>query len=607
MATEPIEINLPVEENKANGNRPHIRSIEELEHQLIKDFSLLMKISIPVTEPKTLVDEWVEVVSSLIDAPELSIRAAGYFIFSSLATSKVRITNLRGKKRPPNLYIVILGKAGSTRKTTLRDDYVGDTLEKVMGEDAFLIRKVDRSSPEGLADAAVDVQNLVERGEDKWGRVVFIMPDEFSDFMEDVTRKDYEKGTLSLHKILKDGSGVNTRLSKRNKNYWKREIRRGTYATLLGIGQPVKKTCIFNIRHIAKGYMRRLVIIRLKKQDKNKDYPPVVPTTMESVYNKERLEHLQDRIKSFAVLLRKFDIVEARLHWGTSPNNPLAEYRKYSDVPINYIYGYFKDLKELDPPEEYLDEEYHNLIDLSVIEALTDPASITELQKQAELWEKGDLTEIEKYLVEYGLNRLEIEKILKRAKKGEKIGIVKVKPVHIAKALPFFLRMLRDKKEIISEILGAPKDLDLPSYEKYKIRLMSTFNKHAEDYKDENDKVLGRKVQLSWMLSRAGLDPDDRNTIAAIRQLLADGRIFIVKAPGRGRGGNTQTVFNTKNAAVHFYKKKIKEMVRELRKKNPGATNEYIKSNIEILTKTGVIALYDRENAFDYEYKSKKF
>lgn len=249
---------------------------------------------------ENFVDEFVSVVSGATDAPMNSIYAGAYWLISSTIGFWANVKDTPAISTRCNLFTLISGKAGISRKSTVMDyallvnrtawrklyDYLGI---KVRMDDKF----IEEYTVEGICDQIEDIHNL--------GISDFhICVDEFGVWLNRAgsTHLLGSKGLLSKFYY---GKGYKQALSARGGKQGKREIPDGLYWTLIaGMQDP---ELYLDEDDIKQGFMRRILFVHVTEDDA-RDYKPPLSERRRNIYNK--LVEIGENIGDTLITLYKF-------------------------------------------------------------------------------------------------------------------------------------------------------------------------------------------------------------------------------------------------------------------------------------------------------------
>jgi len=237
---------------------------------------------------KTWVDEFTDIVSEYTDASLLAIRGAGYWIISATLGTFFIIRETQ-RDLPPNIYLVIAGPAGLTRKSTIinyaKTVYVSawDTFYSNIGKDIDIQDKfIMEFTVEGICD---NIEPLLDKIRD-----FVLISDEFGAWITR-TRQKYLLGEKGLLASLYYGEGYKQQLSKRGGNKGERKLPPGLHVTMIAAMQ--NPDSYLTDVDVKQGFIRRLLLINVTLDDKRGFKPPL---SHDLIYVKDELIDLGRKI-----------------------------------------------------------------------------------------------------------------------------------------------------------------------------------------------------------------------------------------------------------------------------------------------------------------------
>jgi len=269
-----------------------------------------------------ILDEYIEIISEVCDAPELFTKASAYSLISNLLGRYfVGYDMPHGR---PNLWFLISSIPGRFRRSTLASYYdtaytealkrytqikLGKNSEgkfdELPLEEIQLVKKtrIMEGTPEGISDA---ISQRYEKGAD----VFNIFSSEFGGVLKRMKEVRYLSGTLNLLSMLYYGEGGEILLSKRSGGT-SRVIPEDLYVTMFaGMQEPY---LYLDPSMIRQGTMRRILLIYEKKGNMERWLQPL-RTGFDEAY------------KEIAV-------------WGQKVAELMV---KYEEMRENYRYSYYK-------------------------------------------------------------------------------------------------------------------------------------------------------------------------------------------------------------------------------------------------------------------------
>ena len=235
---------------------------------------------------KNLIDQFYDVISSITDAPNLFIEAAGYFLISTLCGKNVR-SKLSSSpyELSANDWFMITGSPGVTRKSVV----IGHTkriqkevLRRVLRKNLMrrdpeddrpiitIINEVvgstiiENATPQGLLDHLTSTHEFTP--------FYSIIAPEFGGIIDQVKEAKYMSGYQSLLSSLYTGEGYSQRMASTEKvkdKYVsrKRDIPENLYVTaLFGMQEPKK---YLDASFIEQGLLRRIILLNYEKRERS--------------------------------------------------------------------------------------------------------------------------------------------------------------------------------------------------------------------------------------------------------------------------------------------------------------------------------------------------
>jgi hypothetical protein len=246
------------------------------------------------------VDNYTNLIKNMYDIPEYFIRASAYHIISSTIGRFFRYRLLPGKGRP-NLFFIISGLPGRTRRSTLQDfdsiliestlikyyeKTIAGFIDKNNQEKIEFIKslRMMEGTPEGIIDHINQVREKT-KGTDCFD----IYGPEFGAILKKM-KDGYEVGTSALLSMFYSGEGASMLLSQRRGNN-NRYIPPNLYVTMFcGMQEPWEYISPIMIR---QGLMRRIIVIFVPK---NENYKPLLDDQRKNL-NEQLLSLSEDLAK----------------------------------------------------------------------------------------------------------------------------------------------------------------------------------------------------------------------------------------------------------------------------------------------------------------------
>ena len=198
-------------------------------------------------------EEWERRVKEIVDAPEIMIKATGYYLQSSTLGEFFINPSMPIGAQKPNLWFVLSSIPARMRRSTVqRITY--DSVKHIIGKEEAENMIIEEGSPEGIMDA---VSALT-------GTSCTIQSTEFGAvLMKAKSGSGYEFGTLSLLSKLYYGEGGKQSLSQRGGKDGSRILPEGLYVTMLtGLQEPKN---YFTTSMLDQGLLRRLLVVYVPK------------------------------------------------------------------------------------------------------------------------------------------------------------------------------------------------------------------------------------------------------------------------------------------------------------------------------------------------------
>ena len=332
-------------------------------------------------------NEYVELVKTYTDSPDLFIRASAYYVLSAtLGQYYINRAVPYGVQRP-NLWMILSSLPGRMRRSTVQGlAYL--TYKRVIGSTAFDTILED-GSPEGLVDAiSEDIQAYTMHSTELGG------------VLARCKYAQYEQSLFSVWSKLFYGEGGVQHFSKRSDKPSVRILPEGLYVTMLaGLQEP---DLYFTETMLRQGLMRRLIIAYVPKSLKWMD--PIDETRAKFTPDalvlilKDKREKLSKNRWSVNVTL------------DSEAKKIINEYAKENDAQLDLL---------ADPVALYRQTYWEQVLKMSVIHAIdTEPDKTTEFVPQLEV-RKEHVEKAMSFVKEYATN-IEPE-IMKFGVEGERI------------------------------------------------------------------------------------------------------------------------------------------------------------------------------------------
>ena len=371
------------------------------------------------------IDDFVDTVSRITDAPYLYLRSAAYFATSFLFGLNVYCPLAPPGASRPNIWIMLSGPAGITRKSTVIDritmKFVKSVLSKyvmnkyqVSEKDANSVVSMmffESATPEGLADHLQITRDM--SGVDRYA----LMSTEFGGVFQ-LASRDYMSGFLQTLSKLYYGEGGTMLLSGRGKKKKEDRIRvipSGLYVCAL-VGVQELHLYIEPIL-IKQGFLRRFIVVHQDAGDKEVRKPPLDPIRS---FMASQLETLADKYVA---------MVENYEQFSPSLNSVKTVFVRF-------------DKRVMDAINEYWDAAEREYIE--------NPNDLWLLYKQS-TWEH--------------LLKLTVLECISRTFQPEDTSIdlqVKVKYEDFERAYEFLSKALEKSKLAIASVEASPNEQPLP-------------------------------------------------------------------------------------------------------------------------------------------------
>lgn len=317
-----------------------------------------------------LIEEYVSILSKITDTPDLFLKAAGYYLISTLCGR-----NVYSKWTPKregissNEWFLISGKPAITRRSTVIDhtldvfrnvytrvlQQVGNiiieadsyTTELQVAQSIAKATVIERATPEGLSDhigETVEQCKIYTLATGEWGTII-----------QQIRAKDYMSGYLGLLSKMYYGEGdIMYKAKSHSGAVQKREIPKGLYVTaFFGMQDP---TMYLDSSFIEQGLLRRIILIHIKPEEKGKFLNPL----------DQRREDAFDDLKKF----------EDKIYPHALEYNSIGDI--YTDIPfpiISKINEYSKQLEDQYIKDQssfnlYKQNFWEHLLKLTIINAI---------------------------------------------------------------------------------------------------------------------------------------------------------------------------------------------------------------------------------------------
>lgn len=242
-----------------------------------------------------IIDEFTKRLMSYTDAPEIFIRACGYYLISATLGEFYRNKLVPFGSQRPNLWVILSSIPGRMRRSSIQG-ITYRAFERIVGEEANRM-VIEEGTPEGIMDAIEeepDSSYTIQSTE--WGIVVARI----------TSRDHYQAGVSSLLSKLYYGEGGKQSLSQRGGKSKGRILPKGLFVTLLTGLQEAHR--YFKIYHIEQGFLRRLLIIYVDKAKRWKKPIDIIRKTFNiddivAVLKEKRQRLLRENRKISVILM----------------------------------------------------------------------------------------------------------------------------------------------------------------------------------------------------------------------------------------------------------------------------------------------------------------
>lgn len=285
-------------------------------------------------------EEWERRVKEIVDAPEIMIKATGYYLQSAILGEFFTNPSLPIGSQRPNLWFILSSIPARMRRSTVqRTTY--DSIKHIIGNEEAANMVVEEGSPEGITDA---ISQLT-------GASCTIQSTEFGAVLIKARNgSGYEFGTLSLLSKLYYGEGGKQSLSQRGGKDGSRILPEGLYVTMLtGLQEPKN---YFTISMLEQGLLRRLLVVYVSKNDRWK--PPI-----NQIRAKIDLSDIEDELRKRRGYLKDKTVY---FMFDTEAERKVNDFAKECDKAI--------DSNKLDNLTLYKASMWEHLAKLSTINAI---------------------------------------------------------------------------------------------------------------------------------------------------------------------------------------------------------------------------------------------
>jgi DNA-binding MarR family transcriptional regulator len=293
-----------------------------------------------------LIDATLAFFRKMTDAAEIHMRGLSYWLQSAIFGQYLWIEGLPRKMRP-NIYVVLSGKSGLKRGSTLID-YGMEIFEKVTGStsDAFL--------ESGTVEGFVDQTNAIQR--DDFHGLYY----EYGTTLKEMMSKDWQRGIIGLKSKLYYGESFKQVLSRRSDKDSIREIRRNVFYDELGVMQEPE--LYLNDHIVRQGFVRRLLLLQPSVEDYSLErHKPFIDPSREGTRSKD-LSALIESYKKRLDQIREVNTIHVSLVPPVIKTINEIDRSDYSKALANYS----------DPTDITASSDMEKVVKLCVLEAIAD-------------------------------------------------------------------------------------------------------------------------------------------------------------------------------------------------------------------------------------------
>jgi hypothetical protein len=191
-------------------------------------------------EPLGFVFDYIEWASEQSDAARAYHEVSAFIMLSAVLAGSLRMPLANIGELVPNLWALIVADTTLTRKTT------------AMKTAMDIIQEVD---PDVMLATDGSIEGMMQALSTRPSRPSIFLRDEFSGFMESVTKKDYMAGTLESLTKLYDGDHLRRVLAKSVIDV------RDPVVLVFGGGIKNKLQGLLNEKHVTSGFIPRFLIV----------------------------------------------------------------------------------------------------------------------------------------------------------------------------------------------------------------------------------------------------------------------------------------------------------------------------------------------------------
>lgn len=310
-----------------------------------------------------LIQEYIELVSNYTDAPLNSITASAYWLISATLGYWLNILDTPSEHGTRcNLFVLIIGPAGLTRKSTVMDyaEFVYREAWKRFYEKTGMDVNIDDKfieeyTIEGICDT---VEEGIKNGIDDF----VILIDEFGVWLSrvDSTHLLGSKGLLSK---LYYSKGYKQSLSRRGGKKGTRRIPDGLYWTLIGGMQDPE--LYLTETDIRQGFLRRFLLVPITEKDLRKYKPPL---------SHER-RMLKDKLISFSEKLTKRMVELYNFSGGFNPIDTYCSQAVEENIN-NYDMNTYEEIRKVYSTNSiiarYMATSWEHVLKLTALTAIAD-------------------------------------------------------------------------------------------------------------------------------------------------------------------------------------------------------------------------------------------
>jgi hypothetical protein len=286
-----------------------------------------------------LIEDFKDVVSYYLDAPDIFIEVAAYHNVSALLGRFFRCSCLPGSSygAKPNLWFIISSIPGRTRRSTIME-YAGFVYRHSLQQYFRNVFKIDeKASMNKVYDTIIEEgtpEGIMDHINATGLETYMLSSTEFGSVLMRMGSKDYEMGVSTLYSKLYYGESGSMLLSQRGKDaVGKRFLPGGLYTTMFcGMQEPYLYLTPAMSR---QGLLRRVILTYCDPKDIKRWKPPM-SEERESIYGELRRinDKFVDKMMNYGDKASKISPFLLDISFHSEAIDIINEYAKKNDEAL---------------------------------------------------------------------------------------------------------------------------------------------------------------------------------------------------------------------------------------------------------------------------------